>query len=195
MPSATGEAEEEVGPPRPAVSPSLPSALLWSPPSHSLGSYRGPGLCQDSGLGRLPQGLSLFGGRSVTPESIRPPLCPACQPLAVPDWPAGSLPPAAGLAVPLEDTACATVAHTVAQAVRRLAALAFVLLPLDPVWPGPGCGHHPGRHPVHARACSELDPMWPGPGCGHHPRRHPVHARACSEAGPFCRDRENKTLP
>lgn len=59
-------------------------------------------------------------------------------------------------------------AHTVAQAVRRLAALAFVLLPLDPVWRGLGVAITPG----------DIQCM-PG---------HVV-------AGPFRRDRENKTLP
>ncbi|CAI9172307.1 unnamed protein product [Rangifer tarandus platyrhynchus] len=47
--------------------------------AHSLGSYCGPGLCQDSGLGDLPQGRFLFGRRSVTPESSLPRLCPACK--------------------------------------------------------------------------------------------------------------------
>lgn len=81
LPSAVGEAEEEVGPPRLAVSPllcPLPCFRLLLH-RHSLGSYCGPGLCQDSGLGDLPQGRFLFGRRSVTPESSLPPLCPACK--------------------------------------------------------------------------------------------------------------------
>lgn len=31
--------------------------------------------------------------------------------------------------------------HTLTEAGRSLAALAFVPLPLGPVWTGPGCGH------------------------------------------------------
>lgn len=75
--SALGEAEEEVGPLRLAVSP--PFALFPAFVSSFTDILCGLGLCQDSGLGDLPQGWFLFGRRSVTPESSLPPLRPACE--------------------------------------------------------------------------------------------------------------------